>query len=81
MLVLMHFEVIRGDLLLGLSSKATWSYLAVIVIMILNSLLMSLMDLWAVGEEQESSSEGLVPGFAGSFVLYRRDYRHRDHDR
>lgn len=54
MLVLMHFKVIRGDLLLGLSSKATWSYLAVIVIMILNSLLMSLMDLYGRSEKSRN---------------------------
>lgn len=54
MVVLMHFKVIHGDMLLGMLGKVTWAYLVIVVILVFNSFLMSLMDLYSRSEKSRN---------------------------
>ena len=54
MVVFMHFKVIHGDMLLGMLGKVTWAYLVIVVILVFNSFLMSLMDLYSRSEKSRN---------------------------
>ena len=62
-LVLLHFGLIRGEVLVRLAGKLTWAYLMSVVILICNSVLMSLMDRY--GRSEKSRNHPLKALFQG----------------
>ena len=63
MLILLHFGLIRGERLVNLVGKLTWAYLASVVILISNSVLMALME--RVSRSEKSRNHPLKALFQG----------------
>ena len=52
--IVLHFGIIHNEGLASLLHKITWTYLMIVVIMILNSLLMALMDMYSRTEKSKN---------------------------
>ena len=63
MLILLHLALIRGEKLVNLVGKLTWAYLASVVILISNSVLMALME--RVSRSEKSRNHPLKALFQG----------------
>ena len=61
--LILHFDLVHREDLLALFTKLTWAYIAVILIMICNSVLLALMDIY--GRSEKSRNHPLKALFQG----------------
>ena len=74
--IFLHYGVIHNESLAGFMHKLTWTYLMIVVIMILNSFLMALMDIYSRTEKSKNHPlkalfQGLQVGlfFIGGIIV------------
>ena len=62
--IVLHFGIIHNENLAGLLHKLTWAYLMIVLIMIINSFLLALMDVYSRSEKSKNHPlKALFQGF------------------